>query len=275
LRATRLAGIAISCTVFAATGAAQENPPLPEGNAYVRSLLAERRQQDDAISAFTYDLEEAREHLSKKGIVTSKTTLKYHVYFVKSRQVRRLISRNGVPLSPKEQASVDRKAEQRARDIREGKVVTEQLGVRLSNLFETFDFKTVGRSEPGGRSALELDFQPRRDRPRGPEGVGVGDGLLKMLGGRVVIDELDKRVVRLEARNDEHLSASVATGVKLGSIDFSMEFLPLGDGVWLPSRVETLVSGRAFLIVTFRVRQTSTYSNYRRFEVETEERTVR
>jgi hypothetical protein len=54
-----------------------------------------------------------------------------------------------------------------------------------------------------------------------------------------------------------------------------VEFLPLGDGVWLPSKVETLASGRAFLVVTFRVRQISTYSNYRRFGVETEERAVR
>ncbi len=275
MRATRLAGIAISGLVLSANGASQENPPLPEGNAYVRSLLSEQRQQDDAINAFTYDVEEAREKLNNQGVVTSKTTLKYQVYFVKSRQVRRLISRNGVPLSPKEQASVDRKAEERARDIREGKVVTEQIGVRLSSLFESFDFKTVGRSEPHGRSAIELDFQPREDQPRPSNVVGVGDRLLKMLAGRVVIDETDKRVVRLQARSDEHLSASVATGVKLGSIEFSVEFLPLGDGVWLPSRVETLASGRAFLFVTFRVRQTSTYSNYRRFKVETEERTIR
>lgn len=275
MNSTRLAGAAISCMVLAAPGAAQEVAALPEGNAYVRSLLAEQRQQDDAISAFSYDLEETREHLSKKGVVTSKTTLNYQVYFVKSRQVRRLMARNGVPLSSKEQASVDRKAEERARDIREGKVVTEQVGVRLSSLFESFDFKTVGRSEPHGRSALELDFQPRPGRSEGPEVVGVSDRLLKMLSGRVVIDELDKRVVRLAARSDERLRANVATGVKLGSIDFSVEFLPFGDGVWLPSRVETLASGRAFLFVTFRVRQTSTYSNYRRFEVATEERTGR
>ena len=275
MSSTRIAGIAIWGLVLGATGAAQENSPLPEGNAYVRSLLAEQRQQDDAISAFSYDLEETREHLSKHGVATSKTTLKYQVYFVKTRQVRRLISRNGVPLSPKEQASVDRKAEERARDIREGRVATEQVGVRLSRLFESFDFKTVGRSEPHGRSAIELDFRPLKDKPREPNGVGVGDRLLKMLAGRVVIDETDRRVVRLQARSDEHLSASVATGVKLGSINFSVEFLPLGDKVWLPSRVETFASGRAFLIVTFRVRQTSTYSNYRRFKVETEERTVR
>jgi len=79
-------------------------------------------------------------------------------------------------------------------------------------------------------------------------------------------------VVRLEARSDEHLSVRVATGVRLGSIDLKVEFLSFGDRVWLPLKVETLASGRAFLFVTFRVRQTSTYSNYRRFTVQTEER---
>ena len=259
---------------LASVGVAQEPPSLPEGNAYIRSLRAEQRQQDDAINAFTYDLEETRENLNKKGVVSSKTTLKYQVYYVKARQVRRLVAKNGVPLSAKEQAAVDRKAADRARDIREGRVVTEQAGVRLSRLFDSFEFKTLGRIERGGRPAIELEFQPRKDHPQGAEALGVGDRLITMLSGQVAIDEADKRVVRLEARSDEHLRASVSTGIKLGTIDFMVEFSSLGEGVWLPLKIESYATGRAFLFVAFRVRQTSTYSNYRKFKVDTEEKPV-
>jgi hypothetical protein len=268
-------GLAVFAWLLLATiGSSQESASLPEGNAYIRSLRAEQRQQDDAINAFTYDLKETRENLNKKGVVSSKTSLKYQVYFVKTRQVRRLIAKNGVPLSAKDQAAVDRKTEERARQIREGKVVTEQVGVRLSSLFDSFEFKTIGRIEREGRPTIELEFQPRKEHAQEDESVGVGDRLLKMLSGHVTIDEADKRVVRLEARSDEQLKASVATGVKLGAIDFKVEFSSLGEGVWLPLRIETYATGRAFLFVTFRVRQTSTYSNYQKFKVDTEEKTV-
>ena len=89
------------------------------------------------------------------------------------------------------------------------------------------------------------------------------------------IDEADRRVVLLDARNTPGEKASVATGVKLGSFELRMEFTSVQDGVWLPRKVMTVASGRAFLFKTFRVRQTTTYSNYRRFQAETEERTIR
>ena len=259
-------------TLLLSAGAlGQEAPPLPEGNAYVRGLVKEQHAQDDAISAFAYDLEEARQNLNKKGEVTSTETLRYQVHFVKTRPIRRLVSRNGVALSAKEQAAVDRKAEELSRDIRAGRTVSEQTGVRLSRLFASFDFVTLGRVEVGGRSGIELRFEPRKDHPKETEAIGIGDRMLKMLGGEVVIDEEDKRVVRLEARSDQNLSASVSFGIKLNTIDFKVEFVSLGKGVWLPAKVETLAAGRAFLFKTFRVRQTSTYSNYRRFSVDANE----
>jgi hypothetical protein len=54
-----------------------------------------------------------------------------------------------------------------------------------------------------------------------------------------------------------------------------MEFTAAEERVWLPRRVVTLATGRAFLFKTFRVRQTTTYSNYRKFTVDTEEKGVR
>ena len=250
--------------------AARQDNPLPEGNAYLRSLLSEQRQQDDAISDYTYDLLEVRENLDKNGVATSKSSLRYEVFYVKARQIRRLVERNGQPLSVKEQASADHQAEERARSIREGRVVTEQAGVRLSRLFPSFDFKTVGRREFQDRSALEFTFRPLSEDSQKKEVVGIGDDLLKRLSGRVVIDERDKRVIHLEARSREDISAKIATGVKLRSITFEIDFVLLEDKVWLPARVNTLVTARAFFLKTVRIRQTSTYSNYRKFRVDTD-----
>ena len=258
----------LACSALAG---AQE-PSLPEGNAYVRSVLSGGRPQDAAINDYSYDVEETRERLDGAGKATSRESKKYEVYFVHARPVRRLVSRNGVALGQKEQAEVDAKAASLAKAIAEGRTVSELPGVRLGSLLDSFDFKTVGRESRNGRATLVLDFLPREDAPRSPSSGRASEAVTKILTGRLEIDEADKRVVRLEAHNAAGRNASVATGVKLGGFELLMEYAPVEDSVWLPRKVMSVATGRAFFFRTFRVRQTTTYSNFRKFKVETDER---
>lgn len=214
---------------------------------------------------------EMKEGLNSRGVVTSRELLAYEVYFVEGRSVRRLVARDGVPLSRREQMEVDREAERKARAIAEGRTVSEQAGLRLSTLVDSFDFETVDRRIRNGRSTLVFDFHPRKNARPGAASNRT-NAIANILIGRVFIDEADRRVVLLEARNTPGEKASVATGVKLGTFELEMEFTPVADGVWLPKRVTTLATGRAFLFKTFRIRKTTMYWNYRRFSVETEER---
>jgi len=269
-----VASLALSWIGFTALVSAQEAPPLPEGNAYVQGVLNGPRSQDDAINDFSYDLEETKENLDKNGVATSRETLAYQVYFVETRPVRRLVARNGRPLSPKEQREVDRKAAAKARAISLGQTVSEQAGIRLSSLVGSFDFQTVSREEREGRSTLIFDFEPRKNAAPRSSSNRTTDAVARILTGRVQIDEADRRVVRLDAWNEPGEKASVSTGVKLGTFRLSMEFTPVEGRVWLPRLVVRLVAGRAFFFKTFRIRHTTIYSNYRRFKVETEERVI-
>jgi hypothetical protein len=264
--------LCVLTTLFAAGAAAQENAALPEGNAYVRGMLGAPRSQDGAINDYTYDLEETRENLDKDGRLTSHDTRRYEVYFVQTRPVKRLVSKNGIPLSPKEQAEINRKAETQARAISEGRTVNEQPGIRLSAMLDSFEFKTVRREEREGRKTLVFDFEPRKTPGPKRSSDGATDALARILTGRLHVDEADRRVVLLEAHNTPGQKASIATGVKLGALELSMAFAWVEAQVWLPRRVMSVATGRAFLFKTFRVRQTTTYSNYRRFKVDTEER---
>lgn len=253
---------------------AQEELALPEGNAYVRSVLGNSRPQDAAINDYSYDIEETRENLDKNGKATSRDTRRYEVYFVQTRPVRRLVARNGLPLSAREQKEVDRKAEALAKAIAEGRTVNEQPGIRLALLMDSFQFKTVGREERAGRKTLVFDFAPlptASDSRRSDRG---SDAIARILTGRLHIDEADRRVAKLDAKNVPGGKASLSTGVKLGTFELSMEFTAVEERVWLPARVVTIATGRAFFFKSFRVRQTTVYSNYRRFTVATEEKPV-
>mgnify|MGYP000216634901 CR=1 FL=1 len=254
---------------------AQEEDAWPEGNAYVRSVLRNPRPQDAAINDYSYDMDEVRENLDKNGNAISREARRYEVYFVQTRPVRRLVARNGRALSAREQSEVDRKAEALAKAIGEGRTVSEQPGIRLSLLLESFDFKTVGREERGGRKTLVFAFLPLASASTGRSSGGRGsDAIARILTGRLHVDEVDRRVARIDAHNIEGGKASLATGVKLGAFALQMEFVAVEDHVWLPLRVVTIATGRAFIFKTFRVRQTTTYSNYRRFTVGTEEKPI-
>lgn len=265
-----LLGLALLCPRVLA---ARDETALPEGNAYVRSVLKNPRPQDTAINDYSYDLEETRESLDKRGRATSRESRRYEVYFVQTRPVRRLVARNGVVLGPREQKEVDRKAEALAKAIAEGRTVNEQPGIRLSLLLDAFEFKTVGREERAGRKTLVFDFVPLKSAAQKSSGRG-SDAIARILTGRLHVDEEDRRVAKIDTRSIPGGKASLATGVKLGTFELDMEFKAVEDHVWLPLRVVTVATGRAFLFKTFRVRQTTVYSNYRRFTVATEEKPV-
>ena len=270
----RIAIVAVWSIALPAFASAQDDNALPEGNAYVRSVIGGARPQDALINEYSYDVEESRERLDKDGDTTSRETRRYEVYFVKTRPVRRLVSRNGAPLSASEQAEVDRKAEAQAKAIAEGRTVSEQPGLRLSTLLDSFEFKAVGREERDGRRTLVLDFEPRKRTESKDRGDRAADAVTRILIGRLHVDESDLRVARLEARNAPGKKASVATGVKVATFELLMEFGAVDGQVWLPRKVVTLATGRAFLFKTFRIRNTTTYSNYRRFRVDTEEKPI-
>ena len=100
----------------------------------------------------------------------------------------------------------------------------------------------------------------------------AADRITRILRGRLFIDEEEKRVARLEASNAPGQDAKVSTGVKLASLATVMDFARVASRVWLPRTVMTEGTARVFFLRTMRVRNTTAYSNYRRFEVETEER---
>ena len=65
------------------------------------------------------------------------------------------------------------------------------------------------------------------------------------------------------------ISSSVA------SLDMTLAFRKIEDGVWLPSRIVFGVSGRKFVFVGFKMRVSALYGRYRRFEADTESETVK
>jgi hypothetical protein len=238
---------------------------LPEGNAYVRALVSRQRDREEALNRYTYDVEERAEQLDGKGRIRETKTRRYEVFYVKGRPVRKQVLENGRPLSAAAAAREERRVKALVDDILSGRTARELPEVRLSQVLERYDFKAESREEVEGRPTLVFAFQA----VPGKRDVDA-DFVLRRLAGRIWVDEEERELVRAEMKNTDKIKVAFGLGASVASVDMALAFRKIEEGVWLPSRVTFAASGRKFLFSTFRIRMTSLFSRFRRFEAETE-----
>jgi hypothetical protein len=234
----------------------------------VRELLASRREQDDAINDYAYDLVRTTEELDKRGSVKKTRSRRYEVFHVRRKPVRMLVAEDGRPLEGGRRSREERRVRQLVQAMLEGRTVSEEPRARLGLTVERYDFRSVAREPFDGRTALRLAFSARPGaRPL------EADGVLRALAGRLWVDEAERQILRVEAHNTA--SIKVGAGGSLASLDFALEFHKVDDRVWLPRRQQSEVRGRVLLVKTLRVRTTDVYDNYRRFQVDSQQQLER
>jgi hypothetical protein len=244
-----------------------EPPPLfPDGNALVRSLVGRQRQREAALGRYTYDVESAREQLDPHGRTTRRQTERHEVFFIRGREVRRLVAENGHTLSAARQAREDRDVKAKVAAITRGAVITEQPLSRLSALLLRHDFRAVGWETVAGRRAIVLEFSARPGAAPVP-----GDALPGDLEGRLWVDEEDTQICRTELRNAAAIRLGKGVGAKLQTLVSRWQFAKVDDTLWLPLSEELLAEGRALVWKRFRVRLLRRYGRFRVFGAESDE----
>jgi len=239
---------------------------LPDGNALVRELARKQRRWEEVLNRYTYDVEVVREDLDKDDRVTKRESRRFEVFYVKGRPLRRQVAAGGQPLGAERQARVDREVKEKVDAVNQQRVAVETPVVRLSQILERYDFRSVGREAMNGRPAIRLEFTALPgSRPI------AHDDVLRNLAGRVWMDEAEREVVRAEVRNTAGMKFFLGLGASVSAVSGVFEFRKVGDTLWLPVRDETRATGRMFLFKSFRTRVVHTYSNFRRFDVESEE----
>ena len=240
---------------------------LPDGNALVHELAQKQRRWEEILNSYTYDVDVVHEELDKDGRVTKRESRRLEVFYVKGRPLRRLVAEDGRPLGADRQARVDQDVKEKVAAINQERVALETPAVRLSQILERYDFRAVGRETIDGRPAIVLEFTAlpgSRPLPR--------DDVLRNLAGRVWMDEAEREVVRAEVRNTAGMKFFLGLGASVSLVSGTFEFRKVGDTLWLPVRDETRAEGRMLLFKTFRKRVVHTYANFRRFDVQSDER---
>lgn len=259
--------------------------PLPDITNLLNELQAEQDKVEAILETYSFTQKYIKRDLGKDGVLRDKESETYKLTFYRGRRIRRLIEKNGKPLSAKDQADEDRKT---AKEIEEIEKVAEKNEKReLKGAPSSDQDRRISIAEVLRASKL---INPRRERFRGRD-VIVFDfepnpqfdmknakSMLKFFGktaGVMWVDEQDKQVARIEAVLFESFKIGGGILAKLQKgASFTLEQERVGDEIWLPSQAEINLSVRVLLVKGIDLNQVIRSYDYVKFGTEVKDATV-
>jgi hypothetical protein len=225
--------------------------------------------------SYVYEFTRNKMTLGKDSEVKQSESLTFEVTPLQDGDYRRLIKKNGQPLSEHEAKKEQRKLEESIRKharlseserakLEKKRAELRQKEERLwDEVLKAFDFRLAWQEIQHGRMVMIFDAYPRAE-------YSPSDGdleILKKIKGRVWIDELDSQISRAEVDfiEDIKFGAGFLVRVNKGG-SFRVWKKKVNDEVWFPYRSEVLVNGKIALFKGFNLKFVSDFSNYRKFE---------
>jgi hypothetical protein len=266
----------------AAAGDETPSAPLPELRGFLTEVRERLHTDDYLLDQYTFTERQTQRKLDGKGSVKKITTALYEVYPSPNpgHTYRKLIARDGKPLTAEELADEDRKQQKkegklsaaltrpddpdRAAAKAERRLKENQT---IEELFRVYDITIVGRETVEGRSAIVLTFAPRV----GVEATTRAGRILRKFEGRAWIDEEDRQLVRVEGRLIDDLSFGwgILARLKKGA-RAELQRRKINDEIWLPSVARFIGQARLLLVKGLNIDALSEYSDYRKFSIATE-----
>jgi hypothetical protein len=225
---------------------------------------------------YTWVARETERHLDSNGKTKSVHTEAWETLVLSGQPHRRMLERDGKALPPDEQRKQQEKLdkavaklaretpEQRQHRLADYEKERQKDREFLREIPDLYDFRLEGDAKVDGYDAWVIRATPKPGyRPRHSD----AKPLLK-IKGKLWIDKTEYQWVRLEAETIDTISfglflARLSPGAKL-----VFEQTRVNDEVWLPKREFTSGSGRLGLLKKITMEQELTWSNYRKFQVE-------
>jgi hypothetical protein len=256
------------------------NEPLPDIAALLKDVQTNQDRIDSILENYSYRQTVTMRELGKDGALRDKESQTAQVSFYGGKRIRRLIAKNGKPLSPDEQAKEDKDVEKLVTEL-ENKAAKNQAKiakqsadekpeendkrVSVAELLRASNLVNPRRERFRGRDVIVFDFEPNPNF----EFKNV-KSFLKFFGkmaGVMWIDAQDKQVTRLEAvlADNFKVGGGFMANMQKGAAYIS-ESERINDEVWLPSRVELNASIKVLLIKGININQIAKYSDYHKFK---------
>lgn len=272
-----LVGLTLAVPMAARDG---QDRPLPDRETFFAEARERLASNDLIQSRFSYRERTTELRFNPFGRMGTGPVLVHDVYPnpVEDLTYRRLIEKDGEPLSDKDLADQDRRyrkklAEWEARLAREGaserqvrerkaEEAREKDRALAREALDAFDFTMAGRDTWDGHPAILIDFAPRPGAPARSREVRVA----RAFTGRAWVHEHEFEVMNVEATaiNDVSFGWGIVGRLYKGSTArFTRRRI---DGAWLPVETRFDGDGRAVLFRRLTIRFIRDYYDYKPFD---------
>ena len=217
--------------------------PLPEPGNFIAEFKKTLRSDEELLRQYTYTETETRSGPRKTEVKV------YEVLPASNGRPanRRLISKNGVAVTPKDEKVKNR-------DIQKDERVRDEV-------FQMYDVAMLGRETMDGYTTIALSFKARP----GYKPISKEAEFLRHVAGRVWVEEHEHQLVRIEAEVSDPISFGFGL---LGKIQKGSHFTAgrkkINGEIWLPSRFEMEAAARV-LFKGVRLHEIHEFSDYLKF----------
>jgi hypothetical protein len=243
--------------------------------AFIEELGKRQSEIDERVNEYSFKEKRTELEYSGDGKLKKETVKLYEVFPVagRGRGVYKLISENGIPLSPErleketKRASEELEKIEKERAKKGGKLDEDEDPGRRFNIsffLRTSELISPRKEDFRGREAVVFDFRPRKEyKPQGSI-----EKIFSKLIGTAWVDPIEKAIIRLEMRFPEGYSAFGGLAKLKSDSAFSFEQIRMDDGVWLPRSSQVNAAFKALFVAGFNFNMTREFSDYRKSSTE-------
>ena len=261
-----LVTVAASTALFAqgsGPDALQNHASVADARQIVGPSVVATERSWQAKDHYTYTERDEDRRLNSLGQVKSENVDVTRMIVVNGAHFEQLMQRNGQLPSAKEQKKSDDdldKLRHETTDEQTARLRKDQDNrAFLRDVLEAFDFRLIDEEVIDGRPAYVLQATPHP----GYHAHGKYGKMFSRVEGKLWVDKQDFGWIKV----DGQVTQSFSMGLFVARVDrgshIIMEQTSVGDGVWVPKRIEIRATARILFLKSLGIDRILTYSDYR------------
>jgi hypothetical protein len=273
---------ALLVVLFIVAIPAAQDRPLPDFDKFAAGVRAHIATDEERQSGYVFNERRVEQKIDAAGRVTDESVKVYEVYpgLPGEDRYRRLIEEDGRATPADRLAKLDSErrkqaeeyarkqsdASERQKGLREDDKTRQETAAAIDDMFRIYEVKMLRREAIDGRDTILATLTPKNDiKPQTDSGK-----IMRHFKARAWISESDYELVRaeVEAIDDLSFGLGLLARVHKGTVATYQRRKVNGEA-WLPAQVTWTASARVLLLRRLRLRGSSEFSNYRRYNVDT------
>ena len=261
--------------------AAASSPPRPDARRLIEKVIEMQELHQEQQRQYSYLETIATEHFHKDGTLDKVESETFQVTPSPDGEYRRLVAENGRPLPPKKEKEEEEKfreyiekqlerseAERQRQTVEKLASRVSRFQTRLGEALDVYEFTELPDDTSDGKRLRCFRFSPREGyQPRSRDAK-----ILNRLEGTIWIDPKESQIAKLHIifREDMKFFFGLFGRVSKGSQAVAEQW-QTEDGLWLLHHVTASLDARLYFFKNYRRRIIYSYSDYEKYDVETEE----